>query len=730
MTNDPFRPIDGGAGASSKKEAEWTPIFPVPADAQAPPTQHPRLGKPTEVYSYVAANGEINGYVWRFDFAGGKEFRPLTFCRHPGGVFLDWRWQTWRKPRPLFNLDKLAQRPAAPVLVVEGEKACRAAEQLVRGYVCTTSPGGSKAAAQADWTPLAGRQIVVWPDNDDAGRQYAAAVAKHCIAAGVMKVSIIEAPAGVPAGWDAADAAASAFTETQAQRLIASARPAASLKTSETDHSGPRQRRPARRSQRDKLMNYFDLVGLWHDDAERAFVTFPVDQHREHAVVRSARFRNWLMLKYVDDYGSAPSSKPVDECLNAAEALASRAKRYSAFFRVAEHQGRIYLDLCDDEWRAIECTKNGWAVIDEVPVKFVRRDGMLSLPEPERVTEQLSGIEELRSFFSNLSQAHFALVVAWLMSCLRDTGVYPVLMVHGESGSGKTILTKLAMDVIDPRDEKALSIPKDERTVIVFAKQTFLLGFENISFIPQWFSDSLCRLASGDSFVAVKLYTDDELAIHKAKRPVIVNGIPRLAEREDLASRTLTIHLPPFTDDRLTEPELLDRWRQAKPRILGGLLDGVCAALRNVDRVTLPEEPRLIGALKWATAAEPNFGFDDGEIFRAYQGSAKETVQAALEADIVAIVLLKFIQSLPTRSWEGTPTHLFDALNAFATETQRKMKSWPISPAGLTNRIERAAPILRSQGVHIERRAAHSQRLITIVLRASEPPTPTDSHTT
>jgi hypothetical protein len=205
-----------------------------------------------------------------------------------------------------------------------------------------------------------------------------------------------------------------------------------------------------------------------------------------------------------------------------------------------------------------------------VPVKFVRRDGMLPLLVPEPVTEQLSCIEELRSFFGNLSQGHFALVVAWLVSCFRDTGVYPVLMVHGESGSGKTILTKLLMDLIDPRDEKALSIPKDDRALIVFAKQTFLIGFENISHIPTWFSDALCRLASGDSFVAVKLYTDDELAIHKAKRPVIVNGIPRLAEREDLANPTFTISLPPMTGDRLTEPELLQRWQGARPRILAG----------------------------------------------------------------------------------------------------------------------------------------------------------------
>jgi putative DNA primase/helicase len=216
--------------------------------------------------------------------------------------------------------------------------------------------------------------------------------------------------------------------------------------------------------------------------------------------------------------------------------------------------------------------------------------------------------------------------------------------------------------------------------------------------------------------VAVKLYTDDELAIHKAKRPVIVNGIPRLAEREDLASRTFTVSLPPMIADRLTEPELLARWRQARPRILGGLLDGVCCALRNVDGVTLPEEPRLLGALKWATAAEPSFGFDDGEVFRAYQESAKETIQAAFEADVVAIVLTSFIRSSPTKTWEGKPTDLYNQINAHATDAQRKMKSWPASPAGLTNRIERAAPVLRSQGVTVERRKAHAERLVTIVL--------------
>lgn len=716
--SDPFKPLDAGQSRIKKKDREWMPIVPVPLDAPPPPKRHPTLGEPTEVYPYIAATGETNGFVWRFDHHSGKEFRPLCFCVHPEGFIRDWRWQTWQKPRPLFNADQLHRRPAACVLVVEGERCCRAAERLAPGYVCVTSPGGSKAASQADWSALARREVIVWPDHDDPGRLYAATVPKHAIAAGAIRVSIIDPPPGVPATWDAHDALTSGYDEVQTNRLIASAVAAdQAVKGSWTGDTDDRDGLPRRRRtpQRDELLSYIQECELWHDDANKAYATFVCDGHREHAPIRSSRFRNWLTLRYVEQKQSAPSKSAMEECLSAAEAIAvGKGRQYAAFIRVAEHQGRVYVDICDERWRAIECSKNGWVVIEDPPVKFVRRDGMLALPIPQPVTEQLSGIAELRGFISNLSQEHFILVVVWLMSCFKDTGTFPILMIHGESGSGKTLLTRLLMDLVDPRDERALSVPKDDRALIVFAKQTWLIGFENISHISPWFSDGLCRLASGDSFTAVKLYSDDELAIHKAKRPVVVNGIPRLAEREDLASRVLSVNLSPFTDDRLTESEVLGRWQNARPRILAGLLDGICCALRIVDAVDLSEQPRLVGALKWGIAAEANFGFEDGEIADAYCNNSKESVQVAFEADIVAIVVASFIRSSTSRAWEGSPSQLFEQLNQHASETQRRLKSWPVSPAGLTNRIDRAAPLLRAQGIHVERRRAHGGRLIII----------------
>jgi hypothetical protein len=722
MTTDPFRRICGGTG-TPKKTGEWTPIVPVPDDAPPPPTQHPTLGQPAATYTYRAADGQVNGYVLRFDHAGGKEFRPLTYCQHPGGVLRNWRWTTWRKPRPLFNLDHIDKRRAAPVLIVEGEKACGAAQQLAPGYVCITSPGGSKAAAQADWTPLNGREVVIWPDNDDPGWQYAATVAKQAGAIGALRVLVIQPPAGVPPSWDAADALAEGYDEAQAWRLIAGAakqpkphqRPGKSADDADAEDGGRRRGRPP---QRDQLMVYMEGIELWHDGAGKAYATFPVGQHRENAAIGSSQFRRWLTLQYFDDHGAAPGDNAIKECLNTAEAIAViRGKRHTANVRVAEQDGRIYHDLCNDDWQAVEITRHGWDIVDRVPVKFVRRDGMLPLPTPERVTEQQSGVVELRCFFGNLNQAHFALVAAWLMSCFRDTGAYPVLMIHAsQAGTGKTFLTKLLMGLIDPRFDGPQSAPDDGVNLIAFAKQTHVIGFDNVSYVPNWFSDALCRLSTGDSLSRVKKYTDDEIVNHKAKRPVIMNGIPQLGEAGDLASRAFSVSLTPMVDCP-PETELLARWQDAQPRILAGLYDGVSCALRNVDGVKLPGTTRLIGALKWAAAAEPNLGFDDGEIFEAYQHSERETIQASFEADVVAISVRNFILGQPGRQWEGTREALLTELNNKAPENYKKLKSWPTTPHALSTRLTRAIGVLRPQGVIVERRHTRDCWLITIVVR-------------
>lgn len=203
--------------AQAAKEPAAPALTAIPADALATrPTAHPTHGKPSAEWTYTYAAGAPLFFVLRFDPAEGrKQILPLTWG--PGG----WEWKGLPPPRPLYNLHVLAARPDAPVLVTEGEKAAAAAAALLPQMVAITSPNGSGSAAKADWAPLKGRRVFVWPDADGPGERYAADVAALALRAGAASVSrLVLAELGELAkGWDAADALAGGWTVERAAAL-------------------------------------------------------------------------------------------------------------------------------------------------------------------------------------------------------------------------------------------------------------------------------------------------------------------------------------------------------------------------------------------------------------------------------------------------------------------------------------------------------------------------------
>jgi putative DNA primase/helicase len=216
---DIFRPLTAGeceiAPIAETPSDDGELVSPIPDDAPSKPMAHHVFGKPTAGWTYRDASGAVLFEIWRFDPAGErKQFLPLTLWRD--ATRLRWRWKGVLAPRPLYGLDRLAARPAAPVVVCEGEKSADAASLIFPNSVCVSSSGGSQAASKGDWSPLKGRRILLWPDADQPGAKYAAEVALILGGQG-CDVSIIDAPAlasfspdgserGPKAGFDAADA--------------------------------------------------------------------------------------------------------------------------------------------------------------------------------------------------------------------------------------------------------------------------------------------------------------------------------------------------------------------------------------------------------------------------------------------------------------------------------------------------------------------------------------------
>ena len=195
------KPARGGDSVTVASDATGGRTFPTARDAVAELER--RHGPRSTTWTYHDAGGDPVGLVVRWNTPTGKDVRPVSRKADGSG----WCIGGMPTPRPLYALpDLLATPAAARVFIVEGEKAADAARAV--GLVATTSPHGSKSASKADWSPVAGRDVVILPDHDDAGERYADDVARLATAAGaksVRVVRLVELWAGMPEGGDMAD---------------------------------------------------------------------------------------------------------------------------------------------------------------------------------------------------------------------------------------------------------------------------------------------------------------------------------------------------------------------------------------------------------------------------------------------------------------------------------------------------------------------------------------------
>jgi hypothetical protein len=292
------------------------------------------------------------------------------------------------------------------------------------------------------------------------------------------------------------------------------------------------------------------------------------------------------------------------------------------------------------------------------------------------------------------------LILAWLLAALRSAGPYPVLAISGEQGSAKTVLSKLLRALLDPNAAPVRALPREERELMIAANNGHLLAFDNLSGLPAWLSDALCRLASGGSFAVRQLYTDNEEVLFKAARPTLLNGIEDVVGRPDLGDRAIFLSLGPIEEEqRRSEAELWRDFEGARPRILGALLDATAHGLRALGCVQLDRLPRMADFALWATACETAF-WPAGTFTRAYAANRRAAIEGIIDADPVAACVRELMTE--RSSWIGSATDLV------RVGIQRRIgvfsgaaAGWPKNPRVLTGHLRRAQPSLRALGIEI-----------------------------
>jgi len=235
--------------------------------------------------------------------------------------------------------------------------------------------------------------------------------------------------------------------------------------------------------------------------------------------------------------------------------------------------------------------------------------------------------------------------------------------------------------------------------LFIAANNGHVLAFDNVSGLPAWISDTLCRLATGGGFAVRQLYSDQDEVLFDAARPVILNGIEEIVTRPDLADRAVFLTLEPIPEEnRRPEAELWAAFEAERPRLLGVLLDAVVEGIKRLPDTHLEKLPRMADFALWATACETAL-WPAGTFWSAYCGNRDEAVEGVIDADPIAAAVRVL---MATRTvWTGTASDLLGALGEVVGDRGVKSKNWPDSPRSLSGRLRRAATFLRKIGIEI-----------------------------
>lgn len=411
-------------------------------------------------------------------------------------------------------------------------------------------------------------------------------------------------------------------------------------------------------------------------------------------VALGLRGENGLRLRLASAYyaetGSAAGSSALADALTVLEGQAVDTHPEPVALRVARHEHSLVLDLGHPDGRCVVISPGEWHVEPESPVLFRRTRLTSPIPLPNRNPGGLKDLHELL----NVSQSGFRLMVAWLVASMFPDIAHPILTIAGEQGTAKSTCGRLLVSLVDDSPAPLRTPPKDAGSWPAQAAASWTVMLDNISTIPPWMSDLLCKAVTGDGMVTRALYTDDDVNVLSFRRVLGMTTIDAGALRGDLAERILLTELDPIpASQRRTEEDVNTLFERIRPAVLGAVLDQTAAVLAALPTVNVAELPRLADFARILAALDQvNEGWttlDD------YTALAAELTEAVIEADPFADAVRTFVTS--ARAWTGNAAKLLEAITP-----AEPPKIWPRTPRALGGHLRRVAPALRRNGVNVE----------------------------
>jgi hypothetical protein len=430
---------------------------------------------------------------------------------------------------------------------------------------------------------------------------------------------------------------------------------------------------------------------------------------------RDERFRNAFRSLCYRKLGRGPKTAVIGEAIDHLEARGFGLPKEPIVPRLAMLGGSIWLSLGPESPRVVRITPEGWEITQDPPVLFRHSDNADTLPEPARG----GNIDLLRKYLPNVTDQDWPALVGFILACFVPEGAYPILCLSGPAESGKSFTTELVRRICDPvvaLDARG-EFPEKIEDLFTIAASQQVLSFDNLSRVDADISDALCTVTTGAARQVRLLYSQGNLHTLRVRNPVILNGITPGIDREDLVSRSVFVECTLPQGAKRKESLVRREFKDDLPHILGAILDGVVAGLRDGAQTTVEPRHRLEDAACFATAAEPVLGLPDGAIVGAWLRTQESTHADLCGTDPVVEGLrrLAFQGTIQT----GTATDLLSRIRQteLGDGGTPLSRDFPRTAKGLSEALNRKQKTLEAEGFEIRRSRGRDARQIEITLK-------------
>ncbi|MFI6325110.1 ATP-binding protein [Nonomuraea sp. NPDC050556] len=416
--------------------------------------------------------------------------------------------------------------------------------------------------------------------------------------------------------------------------------------------------------------------------------------------------------------GRVSSGAELSDAINVLAGEASEQDPQPVYLRMARHTtpgdhadaGAIVVDMGTETGEAIVITGDGWRIDPVSPVIFRRSE----LTHPMVTPVRGGTLDGLRALI-NLSEEDWRLAIAWVVAAYLTDIPHPILTVKGEQGTAKSNLIRSLLLLIDPQPAADREPPGSQREWAIFARASWAFSFDNVTDIPDWLSNSLCKGVTGDAVLQRALHSDEDITVFAFQRVIAMTSIEfKHPLAGDLVDRMLLIE-PEVIDVRLTEQYVRAAREQALPLALGAVLDLVAGVLAALPAVHTTDLPRMADFARVLAALDKVTGWTTVKDYRTRIAAMGMTL---IEGNTLARVLYYFATPQP---WEGETSDLLTGLRRVAAEHGLPASQLPADVRTLGTKLSEIAPSLRKVGVDIRKRKSGAKRYISVIKKSDDP---------